>query len=286
MLCGAPSDELRNGLRGCQVNWSSNRVNLELPLWLGLICLVRSGKDGWGHFGDGFRSRQVGRPGRTWWWSLCGQRDEIRNPLRQLIQSGDAVARTRPLWPTLTFIIVLIPRIHLFFIYACCSCAGLSSDAHQGHFWLDWLDDAGWDSDWLHRFSNWCLILCLMCVDIMSQVSGGKQLCSYIHRVCMQRKLDGFDYCIRHILVDRSAPFRQCSYTHPLSSKRCPNAARKQERRDSSYCPWHIKRIYLKQKRHQIQERLVSNMWMIACLFVCLNWDLTLNIITETFGTI
>lgn len=81
-----------------------------------------------------------------------------------------------------------------------------------------------------------------------------QQLCSYIHRICLQNRLDGFDYCIRHILEDRTAPFRQCSYVHPQSSKRCPNAARRTDRRDSTLCPWHIKKLYLKRKQAQIHQ--------------------------------
>lgn len=83
---------------------------------------------------------------------------------------------------------------------------------------------------------------------------GGQHLCAYIHRICLQTRLEGFDYCIRHILEDRSAPFRQCSYVHPQSGKRCPNAARRTDRRDSTLCPWHIKKLYLKRKQAQIQQ--------------------------------
>lgn len=93
----------------------------------------------------------------------------------------------------------------------------------------------------------------------------GKELCNYTHRVCLQNRLEGFDYCIRHILVDRSAPFKQCSYIHPHSSKRCPNAARRSsERKDSALCPWHIKKLYLKRKNelqaHRIGEPPPKNL--------------------------
>ncbi|RWS11728.1 KAT8 regulatory NSL complex subunit 2-like protein [Dinothrombium tinctorium] len=84
--------------------------------------------------------------------------------------------------------------------------------------------------------------------------TDGKELCAYTHRICLQNKLDGFDYCIRHILVDKSAPFKQCSFIHPHSGKRCPNAARRTERRDSTLCPWHIKKLYLKRKQQQQQQ--------------------------------
>lgn len=79
--------------------------------------------------------------------------------------------------------------------------------------------------------------------------------CLYLHRHCLQNKLEGFDYCIRHILHDRNAPFKQCSYTFPQSTKRCPNAARRMDRRDISFCPWHIKKFnLLKRKSAQLQR--------------------------------
>ncbi|XP_015790052.1 KAT8 regulatory NSL complex subunit 2 [Tetranychus urticae] len=93
----------------------------------------------------------------------------------------------------------------------------------------------------------------------MNRSSDGKELCSYIHRICLQNKLDGFDYCIRHILVDKSAPFKQCTFIHPISNKRCPNAARKSERSSQILCPWHIKKMFLKSKHHQLHQQLQQN---------------------------
>jgi KAT8 regulatory NSL complex subunit 2 len=80
-----------------------------------------------------------------------------------------------------------------------------------------------------------------------------------MHRVCLQNRLEGYDFCIRHILFDRNAPFKQCSYVHPQSNKRCPNAARRTERKDSTLCPWHIKKLCLKRKQavnqsHRMRE--------------------------------
>lgn len=81
--------------------------------------------------------------------------------------------------------------------------------------------------------------------------SNSSQLCSYTHRICLQNRLEGSDYCIRHILSDKNAPFKQCSYIHPQSNKRCPNAARRTERKDSTLCPWHIKKLCLKRRQNE-----------------------------------
>lgn len=78
---------------------------------------------------------------------------------------------------------------------------------------------------------------------------SGSPLCGYTHRICLQNRLEGYEFCIRHILFDKNAPFKQCSYVHPQSNKRCPNAARRTERKDSTLCPWHIKKLCLKRKQ-------------------------------------
>jgi hypothetical protein len=41
---------------------------------------------------------------------------------------------------------------------------------------------------------------------------SGKPLCSYSKRVCQQRRMEDFAYCVKHILEDSKAPFRQCSF--------------------------------------------------------------------------
>ncbi|XP_035207958.1 KAT8 regulatory NSL complex subunit 2-like isoform X2 [Stegodyphus dumicola] len=84
-----------------------------------------------------------------------------------------------------------------------------------------------------------------------SQANQPEKFCRYIHRFCNQTRLDGYNYCIRHILEDKSAPFRQCTYVHSVNKKRCTNAAPKtdkSEKRDGSLCPWHAKRALQKTK--------------------------------------
>ncbi|GIY26004.1 KAT8 regulatory NSL complex subunit 2 [Caerostris darwini] len=80
--------------------------------------------------------------------------------------------------------------------------------------------------------------------------SQPERFCKYIHRYCNQTRLDGYDYCIRHILEDKTAPFRQCIYVNHPNKKRCTNAAPKHERRDNALCPFHAKRALMKPKVH------------------------------------
>lgn len=62
-----------------------------------------------------------------------------------------------------------------------------------------------------------------------------QSFCSYPHRACMRNKLEGFDYCIRHILEDRNAPYKQCSYVSSRTGHKCPEAALKTEKRERSF---------------------------------------------------
>jgi len=64
------------------------------------------------------------------------------------------------------------------------------------------------------------------------QVQMMQSYCSYSHRTCMRNKLEGFDYCLRHILEDRNAPYRQCSYVSSRTGHKCSEAALKTEKRE------------------------------------------------------
>ncbi|KAM6330745.1 KAT8 regulatory NSL complex subunit 2 isoform 3-T3 [Alca torda] len=67
--------------------------------------------------------------------------------------------------------------------------------------------------------------------------------CAFTHRQCSQPRLEGQEFCIKHILEDRSAPFKQCSYVSTKNGKRCPNAAPKPEKKDgASFCAEHARR--------------------------------------------
>ncbi|KAA8591464.1 hypothetical protein FQN60_002407 [Etheostoma spectabile] len=67
--------------------------------------------------------------------------------------------------------------------------------------------------------------------------------CSFTQRTCSQPRLDGLEYCIKHILEDKNAPYKQCSYVSAKNGKRCPNAAPKVERKDGvTFCAEHARR--------------------------------------------
>ena len=59
----------------------------------------------------------------------------------------------------------------------------------------------------------------------------GKPLCSYSQKLCKQRRLNGFAFCIRHVLEDPTCAFKQCSYVAKYNSKQCTNPIPKNEDR-------------------------------------------------------
>lgn len=69
------------------------------------------------------------------------------------------------------------------------------------------------------------------------------QACAFTLRPCSQVRLEGFEFCIKHILEDKNAPYKQCSYVSSKNGKRCPNAAPKVERKDGvTFCLEHARR--------------------------------------------
>lgn len=77
------------------------------------------------------------------------------------------------------------------------------------------------------------------------------QTCSYSPRPCSQARLDGLEFCIKHVLEDKSAPYKQCSYVSNKNGKRCPNAAPKPEKKEGVvFCAEHTHRNALALQAH------------------------------------
>ncbi|XP_030637665.1 INO80 complex subunit D-B [Chanos chanos] len=83
-----------------------------------------------------------------------------------------------------------------------------------------------------------------------------KPLCSYSPKLCKQRRLNGYAFCIRHVLEDRSAPFRQCEYVAKYNSQRCTNPIPKAQ--DRKYCNSHLQvmGVLPKKERKKRQDAL------------------------------
>nr|XP_014293258.1 KAT8 regulatory NSL complex subunit 2 isoform X3 [Halyomorpha halys] len=74
-------------------------------------------------------------------------------------------------------------------------------------------------------------------------------VCRYKNRVCHQPVLDKYDYCLKHILEDKSAPYKPCGYAYPNNNKRCLIPALKSEKSDIGYCSLHTWKTQIKSQR-------------------------------------
>lgn len=66
-----------------------------------------------------------------------------------------------------------------------------------------------------------------------------RPFCAYLHKICLNNRLEGHKYCIDHIMNDKTAPYRQCTFVHGITGRRCIRAARKVDRRASPLCQFH-----------------------------------------------
>ncbi|CAL1276039.1 unnamed protein product [Larinioides sclopetarius] len=65
-----------------------------------------------------------------------------------------------------------------------------------------------------------------------------KPLCSYSGKLCKQRRINGYAFCIRHILEDKSAPFKQCAHVARYNKQKCTNPIPSNENRE--FCNSHM----------------------------------------------
>lgn len=69
--------------------------------------------------------------------------------------------------------------------------------------------------------------------------------CSYERYNCTRPCLDDYSFCVRHILENKNAPFKQCNYIYTVTGRRCPLPAPKNDRRDS-YCAEHLRKMQVR----------------------------------------
>lgn len=102
-----------------------------------------------------------------------------------------------------------------------------------------------------------------------------KPLCSYSPKLCKQRRLNGYAFCIRHVLEDKTAPFKQCEYVAKYNSQRCTNPIPKSEDRRWVVVA-HLRRGKCLGCRHELfkmlpgfrmREELAWVNWIPGCFF-------------------
>ncbi|KAF2893691.1 hypothetical protein ILUMI_12480, partial [Ignelater luminosus] len=69
--------------------------------------------------------------------------------------------------------------------------------------------------------------------------------CAYKSYECTQLTLDGYNYCLRHVLQDKNAPYKQCAYMYSSNGKRCHFPALKDKKDSIGYCNEHALKSHL-----------------------------------------
>ena len=86
----------------------------------------------------------------------------------------------------------------------------------------------------------------------------GKQLCAFGGNVCTQRPMKTFDFCVKHILQDPTAPFKRCEYV--AKGKHCGNPVKLDVGEDIRYCNIHKQKMGItpKTKKKKSEEKTPS----------------------------
>jgi len=84
-------------------------------------------------------------------------------------------------------------------------------------------------------------------------------LCNYSQYLCRREKLSGHDYCSRHILEEKNAPYKPCNFQyariHP--QRRCPRPALKTDRKDG-FCAEHTRKAMVARQK-SLRKRPLSD---------------------------
>lgn len=95
-----------------------------------------------------------------------------------------------------------------------------------------------------------------------------RPFCAYLHKICLNNRLEGHRYCIDHIMNDKTAPYRQCTFVHPVTGRRCSRAAHKVDRRASPLCSYHRslkpREVVPKEEGAALPARGTNTYWTVS----------------------
>eukprot|EP01080_Neovahlkampfia_damariscottae_P007520 gene7520-11844_t len=86
----------------------------------------------------------------------------------------------------------------------------------------------------------------------------GKKFCSFGVSNCTQRPMKGYEFCVKHILQDIDAPFKQCDFISKQSKKRCTNPVNLNQE-DIRYCNSHKQMLGIIPKNTGTQKKKRKN---------------------------
>ncbi|XP_055378571.1 KAT8 regulatory NSL complex subunit 2 isoform X2 [Condylostylus longicornis] len=111
-----------------------------------------------------------------------------------------------------------------------------------------------------------------------TEIENKSKACSNRTYDCTIPRIDGYDFCIRHILQDSRAPYKQCAYIYS-NNKKCVQAAPKHDiKKDSAltnFCFEHSRLMQLTKTRNSIgkYKQVDSNETLLNDLSHHLNID-------------
>lgn len=67
------------------------------------------------------------------------------------------------------------------------------------------------------------------------EIENRTKACSNIVYDCSLPRIEGYEYCLKHILQEPDAPYKQCAYLYPGNNKRCSQPAPKYDPKKDCY---------------------------------------------------
>lgn len=114
------------------------------------------------------------------------------------------------------------------------------------------------------------------------EIENKSKSCSNPTFECSIPRIDGYDFCIRHILRDPRSGYRQCSFIY-LNGKKCINAVPKQDTKKdpalTTLCFEHSRQMQLNKTRNSVGKfkRVESNESFLNTLAPHLNVEDTVE---------
>lgn len=89
--------------------------------------------------------------------------------------------------------------------------------------------------------------------ELHAEIENRTKACSNSSYDCSLTRVDGSEFCMKHILQDVNASFKQCAYTFSLNGKRCLQPAPKHDSAKdpafTNYCFEHSRYVQLNNAR-------------------------------------